>query len=214
MGCLPYVRQGRRRRDQRRRENRDSNGVKCEGEVTGTSDKRTWPGRDWHSLRGWTSISIRLKRTSARENRQGVLLRALVNPCADQCDLLWGQWLWRRAESAGSARSTRRTRGRATASGPGRVRATGSARAARRTIARTTGTTGPAAELTTRPTRPTRFWLRWHGEFVVQPCHSDDQRTLLAIAGNNDFAVFDKGASEFYGAEDEFISDQPLENIK
>src|SRR5437763_1890377 len=34
------------------------------------------------------------------------------------------------------------------------------------------------------------------------------------IYANNDFAVFDKGASEFYGAEDEFISDQPLEGVK
>jgi hypothetical protein len=34
------------------------------------------------------------------------------------------------------------------------------------------------------------------------------------IYADNDFSVFDKGASEFYGAEDEFISDQPLENIK
>ena len=34
------------------------------------------------------------------------------------------------------------------------------------------------------------------------------------IYADNDFSVFDKGASEFYGAEDEFISDQPLEGIK
>lgn len=37
---------------------------------------------------------------------------------------------------------------------------------------------------------------------------------IKLIYANNDFAVFDKGASEFYGAEDEFISDQPLENVK
>lgn len=37
---------------------------------------------------------------------------------------------------------------------------------------------------------------------------------LKLIYANNDFAVFDKGASEFYGAEDEFISDQPLEGVK
>ena len=37
---------------------------------------------------------------------------------------------------------------------------------------------------------------------------------LKLIYADNDFAVFDKGASEFYGAEDEFISDQPLEGIK
>ena len=39
------------------------------------------------------------------------------------------------------------------------------------------------------------------------------QAPIKLIYANNDFAVFDKGASEFYGSEDEFISDQPLENI-
>lgn len=34
------------------------------------------------------------------------------------------------------------------------------------------------------------------------------------IYADNDFAVFDKGSSEFYGSEDEFISDQPLEGVK
>jgi hypothetical protein len=37
---------------------------------------------------------------------------------------------------------------------------------------------------------------------------------LKSIYADNDFAVFDKGASEFYGSEDEFISDQPLEGVK
>jgi len=37
---------------------------------------------------------------------------------------------------------------------------------------------------------------------------------IKLIYANNDFAVFDKGASEFYGEEDEFISDQPLEGIQ
>jgi uncharacterized protein YktA (UPF0223 family) len=37
---------------------------------------------------------------------------------------------------------------------------------------------------------------------------------LKLIYAKNDFAVFDKGASDFYGAEDEFISDQPLEGVK
>jgi hypothetical protein len=37
---------------------------------------------------------------------------------------------------------------------------------------------------------------------------------IKLIYSQNDFAVFDKGSSEFYGAEDEFLSDQPLENIK
>ena len=37
---------------------------------------------------------------------------------------------------------------------------------------------------------------------------------IKSIYAKNDFAVFDKGASEFYGSEDEFISDQPLEGVK
>ena len=37
---------------------------------------------------------------------------------------------------------------------------------------------------------------------------------IKLIYADNDFAVFDKGSSEFYGSEDEFISDQPLEGIK
>jgi hypothetical protein len=39
------------------------------------------------------------------------------------------------------------------------------------------------------------------------------QAPIKLIYSQNDFAVFDKGASEFYGSEDEFISDQPLEGI-
>ncbi|KLL04013.1 MAG: hypothetical protein MRERV_8c050 [Mycoplasmataceae bacterium RV_VA103A] len=37
---------------------------------------------------------------------------------------------------------------------------------------------------------------------------------LKSIYADNDFAVFDKGTSEFYGSEDEFITDQPLEGVK
>lgn len=40
------------------------------------------------------------------------------------------------------------------------------------------------------------------------------EQPIKLIYADNDFAVFDKGFSEFYGAEDEFISDQPLEGIK
>jgi hypothetical protein len=40
------------------------------------------------------------------------------------------------------------------------------------------------------------------------------EQPIKLIHAQNDFAVFDKGSSEFYGAEDEFISDQPLEGIK
>jgi len=37
---------------------------------------------------------------------------------------------------------------------------------------------------------------------------------IKLIYAQNDFSVFDKGTSDFYGEEDEFISDQPLEGIK
>jgi len=37
---------------------------------------------------------------------------------------------------------------------------------------------------------------------------------IKSIYANNDFAVFDKGTSEFFGSEDEFITDQPLEGVK
>jgi hypothetical protein len=40
------------------------------------------------------------------------------------------------------------------------------------------------------------------------------EQPIKLIYADNDFAVFDKGATEFYGAEDEFVSDQPLEGIK
>ena len=36
---------------------------------------------------------------------------------------------------------------------------------------------------------------------------------IKLIYANNDFAVFDKGTSEFYGDSDEYISDQPLEGV-
>ena len=35
---------------------------------------------------------------------------------------------------------------------------------------------------------------------------------IKLIYANNDFAVFDKGTSDFYGDSDEFISDQPIED--
>jgi hypothetical protein len=40
------------------------------------------------------------------------------------------------------------------------------------------------------------------------------EQPIKLIYADNDFAVFDKGATEFYGSEDEFISDQPLEGVK
>jgi uncharacterized protein YktA (UPF0223 family) len=40
------------------------------------------------------------------------------------------------------------------------------------------------------------------------------EQPIKLIYADNDFSVFDKGSSEFYGSEDEFISHQPLEGIK
>ncbi|CAJ0762168.1 5740_t:CDS:2 [Entrophospora sp. SA101] len=39
------------------------------------------------------------------------------------------------------------------------------------------------------------------------------EQPVKLIYADNDFSVFDKGSTEFYGSEDEFISDQPLEGI-
>jgi hypothetical protein len=38
------------------------------------------------------------------------------------------------------------------------------------------------------------------------------QLPIKLIYADNDFNVFDKGATEFYGEYDEFISDQPIED--
>ena len=40
------------------------------------------------------------------------------------------------------------------------------------------------------------------------------EQPIKLIYADNDFSVFDKGATEFYGADDEFVSDQPLEGVK
>ena len=40
------------------------------------------------------------------------------------------------------------------------------------------------------------------------------EQPIKLIYADNDFSVFDKGSTEFYGSEDEFTSDQPLEGIK
>jgi uncharacterized protein YktA (UPF0223 family) len=40
------------------------------------------------------------------------------------------------------------------------------------------------------------------------------EQPIKLIYADNDFSVFDKGSTEFYGSEDEFISDQPLEGVK
>lgn len=40
------------------------------------------------------------------------------------------------------------------------------------------------------------------------------QLPVKNIYADNDYNVFDKGTTEFYGAEDEYISDEPLENIE
>jgi len=40
------------------------------------------------------------------------------------------------------------------------------------------------------------------------------EQPIKLIYADNDFSVFDKGATEFFGSEDEFVSDQPLEGIK
>jgi hypothetical protein len=40
------------------------------------------------------------------------------------------------------------------------------------------------------------------------------QLPVKNLYANNEYAVFDKGTTEFYGEYDEYISDQPLEGIE
>jgi len=39
-------------------------------------------------------------------------------------------------------------------------------------------------------------------------------KPLKLIYAQNTYAVFNKGTTEFHGAEEEFIGDQPLEGVK
>lgn len=41
---------------------------------------------------------------------------------------------------------------------------------------------------------------------------SVQEAPIKLIYAHNDFAVFDKGTTDFYGDEEEFISDQPIED--
>jgi hypothetical protein len=40
------------------------------------------------------------------------------------------------------------------------------------------------------------------------------QLPVKNLYASNEYAVFDKGTSDFYGEYDEYISDQPLEGIE
>jgi hypothetical protein len=43
---------------------------------------------------------------------------------------------------------------------------------------------------------------------------SVQEAPLKLIRAHNDFAVFDKGTTDSYGSEDEFIGDQPLSGVE
>src|SRR5213596_2757711 len=118
------------------------------------------------------------------------LLRALVNPRANQSDLFRRERLGWRSESTStkSARTTGATRTARAAfsarSASGGIAATGSAR---RPIARSALPTGSARP--TRSTGPACSALGWHGDLVVNLRDSGHQETRFAIARYHDFAV-------------------------
>src|SRR5439155_19454275 len=117
--------------------------------------------------------------SSAEQTNRAEVLRALVNPRANQADLLWSQRFWGRAESTGPARTT-----------AGATRTAGAASTTRSTgTARTTRSAGTSRTISTWPAR---FRFGRHGCFIVYPRRGDDQQTLLAGAGNNDTAMPDR----------------------
>src|SRR5262245_27348561 len=126
------------------------------------------------------------------------LLRALINPCANQADLLRRECLGRRTETTGSSRPT--------ISRPGKIaaRTSSTIRTARTTrlptgrwiTVRATGRTLPCSALSNgaaRPiqtTGPARSAYGRHGDVVVELRGCRDQQTLFAVAGDYDLAVF------------------------
>ena len=117
--------------------------------------------------------------------------RALVNPCANESDLFRRERLWRRTESAGTARSAAGTT--AFARGPIGL---STPRPAWRTISRTAPSTWPAGSA--------RFRLGRHRRFIVDPRCRDNQQTFLAGAGNDDFAVLAAFEHRFEAVEAQF----------
>src|SRR5262245_53985484 len=112
--------------------------------------------------------------------RLRTLFGALIDPGADQSNLLGRQRLWRGPESTGSTRSLRRR----VAAWFGRIAAPATGRAG----ARPTWATRPASELAPRPARFRR--LRRHGEFIADLRDGDDQQAFLAVTGQDDLAIF------------------------
>src|SRR5262249_20134621 len=126
------------------------------------------------------------------------LFCALVNPGPNQTHLLGCERLWGRPKPARSTRTAASTTGPARSPGrrPSRRRIT--TRSPRRPIARS----ARAATWTTAgATRTTGFKLRRHSLFLVQPSHSDDQRTLGAFAGNDNRTVFAAFQRRFKGVQ-------------
>src|SRR5437868_23222 len=131
------------------------------------------------------SMARRPNQSGARRESETALFRALVNPGADQPDLLGSQRLGRgtesaRSTSAGSARRPSSPRsGRIAAAGPDG-----------RTSARSTRSTTELAAW------PAGFRLGRHGEFLVYLRDGDDYNALVAVAGNHDLpvlAAFERG---------------------
>ena len=120
--------------------------------------------------------------------------RALINPRANQGHLFRRERFWRWTESTGTTRSAA---GTALARRPIAWCTFGSAR---RPIRRTAPCAGPAgpAELAAR------LRLGRHGCLIVDLCGRDNQQTLLAGAGNDDFAVLTAFEHRFEAVEAQF----------
>ena len=114
------------------------------------------------------------------------LFCTLVDPGANEGDLFRGQGFGRRTEtawstwSAGSAETARRW--------AACVRTTGSAISSARRRS-TSSWTSPRASRAPWATAPGPAF-GWHGSFVIDLGHGDDQRAFFAVADDNDFSVF------------------------
>jgi len=107
------------------------------------------------------------------------LFRPLINPGADQTDLLRCERFWRRAASARAALAT---------GAAGTRRSAWAARPAGVTGGRW-AVAGAAGRRTTGAARTARFALRRHGDLVIDARGGCDQQTLLALARHNHLAV-------------------------
>ena len=94
----------------------------------------------------------------------------LINPRADQSNLLRSERFGRRTEAAGSAPAARTT-----------LSSGSTASTARRTAS--------WSSLSTRTAASAGFALRWHGNLIINLRNRDYEEAFFAVAGNDYFAV-------------------------